>query len=597
MKYRILGVAPYEAMRKSMETLADTIDNIQLDAYTGNLEDGVNVVKEHSHDQYDVIISRGGTSRLISEITNTPVVEISLSVYDVLRAMRLADNYEAEYAIVGFKNITETAHTLCDLMKNRTKIVTIHDEEEVVSTLEQLKQQGISMVICDMVTQNIARRMDMNSILITSGNESILSAISQAINICRSYAAIREENHFLRGIMSHNGSSTIVMAEDGTVFLSTWTDEEEKNAEVIEMLRKEIKTVIESGDRKFFRSMDKLLYSVTTQTAVYNEKKYITFYFTASKIPLTTGKYGIRFMNREEAEEKYYNSFYSIAGAMGLLGNRIDEISSARYSVMIQAETGTGKDLIAYYIYMKSTMSDHPLITIDCSIMDDRGWEYLLNHYNSPFNDNENTIYFMNIGRIPEDKHRRLLSSILDTNLQRRNRLIFSASDNIENEAKERVSDYSRKLYCVRIGLPPLRQRREELPLLASLYLSRLNADMGKQIVGLEPGATEIIENYQWPQNYKQFQHVLMEAAAQTDTPYIRAETIMDLLEEEQASNVYASVFNNGTNQPLPNMTLEQINKSIIKHVLEDNKGNQSKTARQLGISRTTLWRYIGREK
>ena len=71
----------------------------------------------------------------------------------------------------------------------------------------------------------------------------------------------------------------------------------------------------------------------------------------------------------------------------------------------------------------------------------------------------------------------------------------------------------------------------------------------------------------------------------------------MDLLEEEQASNVYASVFNNSTNQPLPNMTLEQINKSIIKHVLEDNKGNQSKTARQLGISRTTLWRYIGREK
>lgn len=593
MQYKILGIAPYDALRKSMENLAEGMENIELHAFTGDLEVGVELVKEHTKDQYDVIISRGGTSKMISEITSIPVVEISMSVYDVLRAMRLADNYHEEYAIVGFRNITETAHTLCDLLKDNREIITIKNEREAASALEGLKYRGVTMVICDMVTQNIARRMDMNSILITSGSESILTAFRHAEDICRSYAAIREENRFLRGIMEHQGSYTIVLSEEGTVYLSTWNEGEDCPQEIIDMLRKELNNVLNSGDRKFFRSIEKTLYSVTTETAEYNEQKYVIFYFTASKIPLTNGKYGINFLNKEEAEERYYSSFFSITGAMGLLGSRIPEISNGRYPVMIQAEVGTGKDLIADHIYMKSNLSDHPLITVDCSVMDDRGWEYLLNHYNSPLNDNDNTIFFMNIGRIPKDKHTRLLGAILDTNLQRRNRLIFSASENMDAEGREKVNDYTRKLYCVKIGLPPLRQRTEEIPMLANFYISRLNEELGKQIVGLEPGAIETLIHFNWPQNYRQFQHVMTEATIQTSTPYIRNETITNILDREQATDIYGTVFSVDDNQPLPKMTLEDINKNVIARVLKDNKGNQSKTARQLGISRTTLWRYL----
>lgn len=101
---------------------------------------------------YDCIISRGGTATLIRQVTDLPVVEIHISVYDVLRTMKLAENYSSLYAIVGFPSVTEAAHTLCDLLGYTLNILTVQCADEVPVTLERLKEEGYRMVVCDMVT-------------------------------------------------------------------------------------------------------------------------------------------------------------------------------------------------------------------------------------------------------------------------------------------------------------------------------------------------------------------------------------------------------------------------------------------------------------
>lgn len=125
-KTRILGIAPYEGMQSVMERAAQAYPDVQLDIYTGDLEDGVSIVKRMPLNSYDCIISRGGTATLIRQVTDLPVVEIRLSVYDVLSAMKLAENYSDLYAIVGFPSITEPAHTLCDLLGYDLDILTVH---------------------------------------------------------------------------------------------------------------------------------------------------------------------------------------------------------------------------------------------------------------------------------------------------------------------------------------------------------------------------------------------------------------------------------------------------------------------------------------
>lgn len=90
MKIKALGIAPYDSMKYNMERLVEKYEQIDLDVYIGDLKRGVEIVQTITQDQYDVIISRGGTAELIKKISEIPVVEVDLSVYDILRAIKMA---------------------------------------------------------------------------------------------------------------------------------------------------------------------------------------------------------------------------------------------------------------------------------------------------------------------------------------------------------------------------------------------------------------------------------------------------------------------------------------------------------------------------
>ena len=104
-KIRILGIAPYEGMKTIMQNIAKTREDLELDVYVGDLNTGVEIARRNFHSDYDVIISRGGTAQLIGQATSIPVIEVTLSVYDILRAIKLAENYEDRSAIVGSPSI------------------------------------------------------------------------------------------------------------------------------------------------------------------------------------------------------------------------------------------------------------------------------------------------------------------------------------------------------------------------------------------------------------------------------------------------------------------------------------------------------------
>ena len=113
----MLAVAPYEGMAEAIAAIAKERNDIELTVQTGDLSTGKNIAIELSHNNYDVIISRGGTAELIRSAVEIPVVEVSISVYDVLRAIKLAENYSGKFIIAGFSGITYYARLLCDLLQ------------------------------------------------------------------------------------------------------------------------------------------------------------------------------------------------------------------------------------------------------------------------------------------------------------------------------------------------------------------------------------------------------------------------------------------------------------------------------------------------
>lgn len=583
---RILGIAPYDGMRTAMERVAEEYPNVHTDVFTGDLAEGVAIVQERLNEGYDCIISRGGTARMIRKVTDIPVVEISLSVYDVLRTIKLAENYADRYAIVGYPNITEPAHTLCDLLNAHIDILTVHDTAEILPTLTRLQQQGYRMVVGDMVTHLQAQQLGMNAFLITSGAESLHGAFQLAITVSSGYRRLRLENLFLGSIMREEAENIVVLDGAGEV---QYVAPAEPVPEMLTLFRGKIFEIPTHTSLKFYQNQQGRLYRVVAQQLRVGTSKYYLYHYSNAQIPLRGGKSGVRFYSKSECEHLFNNSFYNLSGALGELDSRISAMAVTRQPIMIIGETGTGKEQIARLLYLRSPQSSKPFVVIDCSLANDKSWDFLLNHYNSPLNDRGNTIHFQNYDAISPAHASELLSLILSTDLARRERLLFSCTCPEGAPLPEPARKLMQTLACIPLMLPTLRSREDEIPSLASLYLGSLNLEMGKQISGFDPHAIEQLRRYSWPDNYTQFKRVLQELAALTTAYYIRSSAVSEILARERGSAAVKPMLSAQSES----MTLDQIIRQAIEQALAANNGNQTAAAKQLGIGRTTMWRHL----
>ncbi len=593
---RILGIAPYEGMKHIMESLAAKRDDIQLDVYVGDLQQGVEIVRRNRHENYHVIISRGGTAQLISQVTQIPVVEVGFSGYDILRVLKISENYARKYAIVGFPNIASNARLMCSLLQYDIEIFTIHSSEEVYQVLSDLKEKGYEMVLCDVIANATAKKLGLNALLITSGAESITAAFDEAVKLNRNYYRIQSEKQFYKEILMGGNDSIIVFKENGELFFSSVS--EEQNPELFSQLRNDLPSFLDKKTHKFFKNIDGTLYSFTSRYFSFSGEQVAAFYYSSSFVPFAASKYGIQYTNLQEAEDLFFNSFFSLTNPASNIRTTIRNMNQTYVPIMISGETGAGKEQVARSIYSQSRFSSNPLITINCTLLNERSWNFLINHYNSPFTDNDNTLYFKNIDQLTTEKRTQLLSVIIDTNLCKRNHVIFSCNCSMGEKLSPEAMEYVNQLSCVLLHLPPLREHTGEIPALAGLYLNMLNTSMENQVIGLEPEALTLLQEYDWPYNYTQFKRILNELALAADSPYIQAESVRMLLREEKKPSQKREPLRTEEEKEGQylldlNRPLNDINREIIEIVLNEMNGNQSAAARRLGIGRSTLWRYL----
>lgn len=587
---RVLAVAPYEGMRTAIVQAADAFPNLTLDSVVGDLEQGAELVRRKGSENYDAIISRGGTAELIAQTAECPVIEIDITVYDVLRCIKLAENYSKRFAVVGFPGVTEPAHVLCDLLQYATRIITVRNAKDAEVALAALRREDYSLVLCDMVTHTLARQQGFDAFLITSGAESVRDALAQAEARGRLFSQSRQERIVLRSLLPSQNCSIVTLHTDGSVYM---TVPDSVSQELISLCRDKLPDVRRDAAHHFYHRADGMLHTVSARSLALDNTTLYVFNCQPSQIQLRSGPSGIRTLLQPECEQLFSSSFYNMSGAMGELEHRIDAIALSRQSVMILGEQGTGKEQIARLIYLRSRHTNKPFVVVNCRVMEEKSWDYLLRHHNSPLASFGGTIYFQNLEAMPAARQTELLSILLETGLASRTKLIFSCCQLEEAPVPQVAGEFVFRLGCLSEYVPPLRRRSDEIPALAILYLNSLNFELGKQISGFEPHAMEQLRRFIWPTNYTQFKHVLRELATLTSSAYIRSSLVAELLAKERALSRSGPVPASGVS--IEGRTLEEITTDAIMKTLSLHDGNQSRAARQLGISRSTLWRYMGR--
>lgn len=589
-RIRALGIAPYEGMKHMMASLQEEYPQIDLTLFVGDRDEGLEIARSNFHGNYDVVISRGGTANMLRQNLALPVIEIDITVYDLLFALKLTDGLTGKIAIVCAANISSSARRLCGLMGYDMAIYTYDLPETVEQIMRKIRDEQYQTVLCDMVADTTAKRLGLNSCLIVSGINSIRRAFDQAILLCQSQQKLRAENLFFRDLIQGQLSQTVVFDSEGRLFLSTLN---ESRPELLELLRRELPESRRAKERRITRNLGGMLYTIRSRHAAMEGRTYTAFFFDARRTPLSPNQTGIRFATRPEAEDAYYSSIFSFAGTVSDPQNQIDRISESSSPVVVTGEDGTGKESIVSVIYMRGPLCNNPLVTIHCSLLNDKSWSFLLEHHSSPLADEKNTIYFASIDSLSQDRRSQLLAALSEMEVCRRNRVIFSCVCQPGKYLSDIGSQFIDKLCCLSLYLPPLRQMADRIPALVNLSLSHLNADLPRQIIGAEPEAIRLLQEFQWPHNYTQFRRVIGELAVTAAGQLITTGEVRQTLRKERYVGAFHPHAENAATPLDLNRTLEEITRDIALRVLQEAGGNQTAAAKQLGISRTTLWRLL----
>ena len=585
---KILAIAPYEGLASVLEREARTYPNVSMTVAVGNLEDGVTTAIEHLVEPYDLILSRGGTADLLRNNLDFPIVDIKTSPFDVLQALQLCEGIEGRKAVVGFSGITDAARSTKDVLGLDLDIFTLIDEQDAHNVASLLTERGYQTVLCDVISSSVFRARGLNTILITSGSASVRESIDEAVSIVNHLRDARTEILTLREIIRNAAGDTVVIHADGRLYFTTL--DKGGNERTLAMLRDLLPEVLAHQADTIRRSLDGYQYVIRAFVSHHGNDALVTFYLSRNRMPSGPRQSGIAFFTKDEANHDYLENVYSLTGEINNIRHTIEDVTRAGKPLLITGEYGTGRTSVAEYAYVNSPRAAHPLIEIDCGMLTDRSRDFLLNSRNAPLFASDLTLHIKNMETSPAAFINELFSTIANTNVMRRCALIFSC-----NPRGEQVSGYisyiKDKFQCVEVELTPLHENRERIPNIARLYLSQLNADLPKEVLRIDRQAMDLLTEYAWPGNYIQFKRVLSQLCIISHDHTIRASDVRGLLALERP--VYRKGEQGGSSYDAFDLdrSLDDIEHDIVAAVVRRNGGNQSAAARQLGISRTTLWR------
>ena len=583
-KPRVLCIPPYSGMYDLIVNIAAQRNDVELIIHMGNLDEGISALLENYTNDIDAIISRGGTAEVIhSHCGTVPVYDITPSPYDVLKSIRLAQEMRKDFVLMGFSSITVAAEMLKNILQYDFRIITITNADECEAYIRELKDEGVLTIVGDMISVTCAQKHGLHGLLILSGIESIETNIDKAIEMCRYHSGLRKHNQLFTRLLSSDTSSTVIFTSDRQEYFSTVPSLPDR---VLRLLKSKVPDVITRKSVKFMSRLDHMTLSVKGRLLGLEDEDFCAYSLSYHASPAAFD--GIRYLSADddipdcEPLEYYLGSTERTLSTLTVL----DRYASQSSPVLLMGETGTGKDRFAFYIYSHSKSNHSSFVLVDTDALDDMAWNHLLTNDNSPLTDTGLTIYFRQINAAPVSRQRELLMYLKNTTCARVNRLIFSYT--IPGPQGQLYLYLSETLHCLRFTAPSLSQRVEDIPALVSLYINIVNIKCGTRVAGFTSEAVLRLQNHRWPRNINQLFQLIQELVINSKTSYISDEEVKEKL---AASPAKAPPFQNAKIDL--NKTLSEITNDIVMHIYREENMNQSRTAKRLGISRSTLWRML----
>ena len=590
-----------------------------------SFEDSVHKAVEMESQGFRVLISRGGHSTRIREAgLHIPVIDIPFMGNNIAALLIKAKKDYGEFAVVGNKLLINTAKELEEAIGSGIHYFRVREWKDYENMINQVRVMNLKAIVGGYDATSFAGKVGLKSFCIETREFEIKTAIQEAEKILTILDKERRWNSLFRTILDSIKEGIVSTASDGTVTHLNNTARKLLGVDGKLMLGKPVgvkwlRDQIDDTLKKGVKSYDTLYESDNSYTGSVLPIK-VGEEVRGSVVVLQETEYVQRVERsiRRKLSQKGFiakTSFDMVLGKSSILQANIKkakQYSLVDSTILIRGESGTGKEMFAQSIHNFSLRREEAFVAINCAtipanLLESEFFGYVDGAFTGAKKGGKaglfelahnGTIFLDEIGEIAIDMQARLLRVLEERQIRRVGgekvipvniRVIAATNKDLAQMVKEGKfrEDLYYRLNVLALTLPPLRERRADIPIMLNYFADSFTHTHNKHGIAFSKEGMDILTGYDWPGNIRELKNIVerLVITAQNDT--VGKMDVMGVLGDVQGIIPINHIDDDSDS------LLESREKELITYILKETGGNKTEAAKKLGISRATLHRKL----
>lgn len=593
-RFRILIIAPYLSFQETAAPVIQEFPTVDFEMHTGDEFTAISIFNSYPPNAFDAIITRGAIAAILRQFTSVPVVEVDVSLLDILRAINQPGFSDQRVAVVGYSSIINSVKKVFEVLQLKNTEIYEVRYAEVKERVAELADRGFSLIIGDVPSVNAAMANGLRGLLILSSEDCIRQSVIAAIYYSELMEKGQEITQIFQTVIDNLKFRIILMDQIGNVIVDNRafeiTDHQTFKKELLLFIPVLLQQSTDRGCKKIgtqgieiigkrvsYRNQDCFLFFISLMHKGYASQADITI-----EKPLSV-TLSPEFINTLQKNNPRVQAVAEIVTA-----------SVSPPPVLILGEYGTGKSSLAYYLHGLRKEPMAPFIFVRCNLLTRKRWNAFWDKTASPLNENGCTLYLENIHLLPIELQQELSAYIVDSAADQRHFIIASATNRIHHLLSNDQFLYPlyQKISSLHVILAPLREFPDSITDFSQIFLTAANQEYQKSIRGFEEGVVALLEQQHWNTNLSQLKTFIQQLVLTAQGAQITLKEAQTLLLNDNTIPPEETEYLNYSGIDITK-PLEEIERDIIQHVLMEENMNQSAAARRLGISRNTIWRKL----
>ncbi len=634
MNPRILLISTDIRTAEIAKELSSRLD-IPLSIFEGGIMKNGHLYGKKMEHKYDVIISMGGTASVLKKMVNIPVVTIQTSTIDFLNAMVEAKKYGDTIALVSHRDERlDGIEGLRNILDINFKVFPYSDKKELKTQIsDAIEKEDLTVVTMGNCVLETAIEKKLNGVLIKSSKGAIEQAIITAKEISDYTKNEKEKSERLNAIIDYSGEGIIVLDERRVITIFN------TSAEKILDIKKEYILDKSIGSKNVCESLNQVIGDGKHEIGKLIKVNNIRIIVNRVPIVVNNEEVGVVITLQEvtrlqKLEQKVRTQLYakglvakysvdSIIGKSPAIIGAIEwmrKFAKTSSTILIEGETGSGKELFAQSIHNISERKDGPFVAINCAALPENLLESeLFGYEEGAFTGAKKggkpglfelahggTIFLDEIAEIPLTLQSRLLRVLQEKEVLRVGgeyilnvdiRIIAATNLNLYKVVKEGKfrEDLFFRLNILNLKIPSLRERAEDIPLLVEDFIEVMNKKHGKFISTVTDSGMKLLKEYLWPGNIRELVNFVEKAVILASNSIVDQSLTESLLKGHGGYEEirYTEEKYDKDTITVNVSTLKEMELEIIDKISKRFEGDKVIIADKLGISRTTLWKRL----